>query len=180
MFANGNLRFLLVSCALACGCSVLFAPADEDCYKLEQGCPSSDWTTIQGSCSCYLAGDTVTAAEGFVACKERGAHLLAIETEQEQEAVLAMLDGNANDFRLGLFYNGEDWQWDTGDRLEDTFSMLESVDDPPAEPCSQFNKDQLGIWTVKSCDVEDIVCELDGLLAVDSPPALASPRSLTD
>ena len=144
------------------------------CFKRLPGCPEG-WQTIDNSCSCYLGDLRATPAEAHRLCRDQFAgHLLVIETATEQDAILSQLDGGGADFFLGLFHDNQQWRWVTGETLAQTgFSaLLDASELRPDRACAQLDQDQGGAWLPKSCNENDVVCELDGKQAVSAPPAL--------
>jgi hypothetical protein len=184
--------------ALVPACSVLFesdaiegdavkvdasdVDADNQCYNIDPGCPQDSpadiWQKVDNSCSCYISqfnGDRGTLADGHVLCEANfGAHLLVLETQEEQETVQGSLVAPAS-FHLGLFHNDQNWQWVTDEILTvGSYSGFPNggLPAPAGNLCSKFDKSR-NIWRENPCsDVDDIVCELDGKFGSVQPPGL--------
>lgn len=147
-------------------------PIPPTCYKDSPGCPNG-WQSIGGSCSCYALVDRATAEAGSQQCRELGAHLIVVETRDEQAGLISDLVGDtSSDYYIGLVRGvGQQPQWVTGIGLAATgFDNLESDIVDSSRRCVQMDVDGVGgvpgpgHWRDENCGgTNDIVCELDGM-----------------
>ena len=136
-------------------------------------CPDT-WGSFGQSCyrlfnNPYNAEEANQFCNSLTAQGDPNPHLVVIESEAENDwLTTTFLPGDQ--FTIGLFYDGADWTWVTGDVLSG-YNGFDGGVPPSAAGATAVKVGLGGLWTDNPlASDQDFLCEFDGQAGTVDPP----------
>ncbi|XP_036453263.1 macrophage mannose receptor 1-like [Colossoma macropomum] len=113
---------------------------------------SALWTlSFCGTRQFHVVNETKNWTDAQKYCREKFTDLAIIESQQEMNAVIAVLNGTADDFWIGMRKNYTSWIWSDGSNSSYTYWNTGEPNNGGGDYCVQLLKDSTYKWNDDYC-----------------------------